>query len=200
MIRTVRSREVYRNPWMTVREDDIQRPDGSPGLYGVVDKPDYALAIPREDGRVHLVEQYRYPVGGRYWEFPQGSWPEGHHGEAPLHLARAELREETGLSAEHMTYLGRLHVAYGYASQGCHVFLAEGLTQGAPQREASEADMRQRWANPAEWRTLVRSGRITDAATLAAHALLALHDEPYEGTCAESYDEHDGQPHAEAGR
>ncbi|WP_327687338.1 NUDIX hydrolase [Streptomyces sp. NBC_00467] len=194
---------------MTVREDDIQRPDGSPGLYGVVDKPDYALVIPREDDGVHLVEQYRYPVGGRYWEFPQGSWPEGHHGEAPLDLARAELREETGLSAEHMTYLGRLHVAYGYASQGCHVFLAEGLTRGALQREASEADMRQRWADRAEWRALVRAGRITDAATLAAHALLALHDEPHDGTCAESYggpgdelrpDEHDGQPHAEAGR
>ncbi|MER6398862.1 NUDIX hydrolase [Kitasatospora sp. NPDC001603] len=175
MIRTVRSREVYRNPWMTVREDDIERADGSAGRYGVVDKPDYALVVPRQDGRVHLVEQYRYPAGGRYWEFPQGSWPEGHHGEAPLDLARAELREETGLRAARMTYLGRLHVAYGYSSQGCHVFLAEQLTAGEPEREASEADMVQRWADPDEWRALVRSGRITDAATLAAHTLLTLH-------------------------
>ncbi|MFF2409949.1 NUDIX domain-containing protein [Streptomyces sp. NPDC058092] len=162
---------------MTVREDDIQRPDGSPGRYGVVDKPDYALAIPRQDDRVHLVEQYRYPVGGRYWEFPQGSWPEGHQGAAPLDLARAELREETGLRARRMTYLGRLHVAYGYATQGCHVFLAEELTEGVPEREPGEADMRQRWADPAEWRDLIRSGRITDAATLAAHTLLTLHEE-----------------------
>ncbi|WP_369231512.1 NUDIX domain-containing protein [Streptomyces sp. R21] len=177
MIRTVRSREVYRNPWMTVREDEIRRPDGSPGLYGVVDKPDYALVIPLHEGRLHLVEQYRYPVRGRYWEFPQGSWPEGHHGEAPLDLARAELREETGLRADRMTYLGRLHVAYGYASQGCHVFLAEELTQGEPEREATEADMRQRWADAGEWRALVRAGRVTDAATLAAYALLGLHSE-----------------------
>lgn len=177
MIRTVRSREVYRNPWMVVREDDIRHPDGSPGLYGVVDKPDYALVIPRQDGRVHLVEQYRYPVGGRYWEFPQGSWPEGHHGTAPLDLARAELREETGLRAERMTYLGRIHVAYGYASQGCHVFLAEHLRAGVPEREATEADMCQRWADPGEWRGLVQTGRITDAATLAAHSLLTLHEE-----------------------
>jgi 8-oxo-dGTP pyrophosphatase MutT (NUDIX family) len=177
VIRTVRSREVYRNPWMTVREDDIRRPDGSPGLYGVVDKPDYALVIPLHEGRLHLVEQYRYPVRGRYWEFPQGSWPEGHHGEAPLDLARAELREETGLRADRMTYLGRLHVAYGYASQGCHVFLAEELTQGEPEREATEADMRQRWADAGEWRALVRAGRVTDAATLAAYALLGLHSE-----------------------
>lgn len=46
MIRTVSSREVYRNAWMSVREDDIRRPDGSEGVYGVVDKPDYALVIP----------------------------------------------------------------------------------------------------------------------------------------------------------
>ncbi|MEV7186872.1 NUDIX hydrolase [Kitasatospora sp. NPDC093102] len=176
MIRTVRSREVYRNRWMTVREDDVLGPDGDPGLYGVIDKPDYALVIPlQEDGSVHLVEQYRYPVGGRYWEFPQGSWPAGHQGTTPLDLARAELREETGLRAARMTHLGRLHVAYGYSSQGCHVFLAEELTQGAPEREATEADMRQRRAGPEEWRELVRSGRITDAATLAAYALLTLH-------------------------
>ncbi|WP_405014801.1 NUDIX domain-containing protein [Kitasatospora sp. NBC_01539] len=175
MIRTVRSREVYRNPWMSVREDDIEHADGSPGRYGVVDKPDYALVVPRQDGRVHLVEQYRYPVGGRYWEFPQGSWADARHPDAPLELARTELREETGLRAARMTYLGRLHVAYGYASQGCHVFLAEDLTAGTPRREPTEADMRQRWADPAQWRDLVRSGRITDAATLAAHALLGLH-------------------------
>ncbi|MEE1752153.1 NUDIX hydrolase [Streptomyces sp. SP18CS02] len=175
MIRTIRSREVYRNAWMSVREDDIRHPDGSPGRYGVVDKPDYALVIPRQDGRVHLVEQYRYPVGGRYWEFPQGSWPQGHQEESPLELARAELREETGLRAGRMTPLGRLHVAYGYASQGCHVFLAEDLIQGEPQREATEADMRQRWAGPDEWRHLVLAGHITDAATLAAHTLLTLH-------------------------
>ncbi|NUS10346.1 MAG: NUDIX hydrolase [Streptomyces sp.] len=161
---------------MTVREDEVQRPDGSPGLYGVVDKPDFALVIPRDaDGGFHLVEQYRYPVAGRYWEFPQGSWPAGHEGEAPLDLARAELREETGLRADRMTYLGRMHVAYGYASQGCHVFLAEELTEGAPEREASEADMRQRRVAPDEWRALIRAGRVTDAATLAAYTLLGLH-------------------------
>ncbi|MDX3536032.1 NUDIX hydrolase [Streptomyces sp. MB09-01] len=202
MIRTVRSREVYRNPWMTVREDDIRRPDGSPGVYGVVEKPDYALVIPRQDdGTVHLVEQYRYPVGGRYWEFPQGSWPEGHVGEAPLDLARAELREETGLRATRMTYLGLVHVAYGYASQGCHVYLAEGLIPGETEREATEADMCQRSADPGEWRELVRAGRITDAATLAAHTLLTLHEEARsEGTRGGTGHRETGSRCGEAGR
>ncbi|WP_119580089.1 NUDIX domain-containing protein [Streptomyces europaeiscabiei] len=174
MIRTLRSREVYRNPWMTVREDDILYPDGHQGLYGVVYKPDYALVIPREEGRLQLVEQYRYPVGGRFWEFPQGSWPDHRAGVSPLDLARAELREETGLRAEQMDYLGRIHVAYGYANQGCHVFLAEELTAGEPEREATESDMHQCWVNFDEWQSLVSGGLITDAATLAAYSLLLL--------------------------
>ncbi len=60
---------------MKVHEDAVMFSDGSEGIYGVVDKEDFALIIPMgDDGRFQLVEQYRYPVGGRYWEFPQGSW------------------------------------------------------------------------------------------------------------------------------
>ena len=78
-IRRLGSREVYRNAWLTMREDDIARPDGSTGIYAVVDKPTYALVIPRAAGpdgqRFHLVEQFRYPLGLRRWEFPQGTAP-----------------------------------------------------------------------------------------------------------------------------
>jgi hypothetical protein len=74
-IETTSTRFVYENRWMRVREDMIRRRDGSTGIYGVVEKPDFVVIVPVEDdGRVHLVEQYRYPVKGRYWEFPQGSW------------------------------------------------------------------------------------------------------------------------------
>ena len=58
-VRTKSSREVYRNAWMTVREDEIVRDDGSTGIYGVVDKPDFALIIPQDDTGFWLVEQYR---------------------------------------------------------------------------------------------------------------------------------------------
>jgi 8-oxo-dGTP pyrophosphatase MutT (NUDIX family) len=179
------SRLAYRNPWMTVREDRLRRPDGSDGLYGVVDKPDFVLVVPRERDGFHLVEQYRYPVGGRFWEFPQGSWPESAKtsaadgtadagepsGGAEL-LARAELREETGLVAESLTWLGRIHVAHGYSSQRCHVFLAEGLTRGEPCREVTEADMVQCWADAATLDDMVADGLFVDAASLAALALL----------------------------
>jgi 8-oxo-dGTP pyrophosphatase MutT (NUDIX family) len=94
---------VYTNRWMTVREDKTLRHDGAEGIYGLVEKPDFALVIPYADGGFHLVEQYRYAVKGRYWEFPQGSWEDKPDAD-PLALARGELAEETGLTAGAMTH------------------------------------------------------------------------------------------------
>ena len=85
-IETTSTRLVYENRWMRVREDTIRRRDGSTGIYGVVEKPDFVVIIPVEDdGRVHLVEQYRYPVKGRYCELPQGSW-EQEPGADPMEI------------------------------------------------------------------------------------------------------------------
>ncbi len=110
----VSSRVVYRNRWMTVREDEIRHPDGSPGIYGVVEKPDSALVLPRHRDGFWLVEQFRYPAGRRAWEFPQGTWAGDAIGDQAA-LARHELAEETGLRAASMTHLGHLYEAYGYA-------------------------------------------------------------------------------------
>ncbi len=96
--RQLSSRVVYANPWLSVREDEFERTDGSTGVYGVVDKQDFAIVVAEQDGVFHLVEQFRYPIGRRSWEFPMGGWPPGKDGTA-LALAQAELREETGLTA-----------------------------------------------------------------------------------------------------
>lgn len=71
-IRQVSSRVVYRNPWMTVREDQVER-DGQPGIYGVVEKHDSAVILPIDGDHIYLVEQFRYPIGRRSLELPQGS-------------------------------------------------------------------------------------------------------------------------------
>ncbi|WP_329251678.1 NUDIX domain-containing protein [Streptomyces sp. NBC_01478] len=167
---------VYRNRWMTVREDTTLRPDGTTGLYGVVHKPDFAVVLPYAAGGFHLVEQYRYPVKGRYWEFPQGSW-EDRPDIDPLELARAELAEETGLTAAVTTRIGHLFAAYGYSDQGFHVVLATGLTQGEPDPEPEEAGLRSRWFPTEEVWRLVAEGRFKDAPSLAALALFARHQE-----------------------
>lgn len=172
---TVGTREVYANPWMTVREDAVRRADGSRGIYGVVDKPDYALIIPFDGERLHLVQQFRYPVGARRWEFPQGTAPDRAEVD-PAELAVRELREETGLRAGRMELLGRLDVAPGQLSQRGMVFLATGLTEGAPDREAEEQDMRSAWFPRAQFDSMAASGEICDAQSLAAYALLLLRE------------------------
>ncbi len=167
------SRVVYTNPWMSVREDEVRLPDGRAGTYGVVDKPDFALVIPREGSGFWVVEQFRYAVGRRAVEFPQGSWGAGATG-SKTDLATAELREETGLAAGRLTHLGWVSTAYGFCSQGMDVYLAEELTHGEPEREHSEQDMTHRWVSADELRSLVHSGAVCDAGTLAALTLLAM--------------------------
>lgn len=171
---TLSSRQVYANSWMTVREDAIRRPDGSDGIFGVVDKPTAAVVIPLDGDRLHLVEQYRYPVGERRWEFPMGTAPERAELD-PAELAARELAEETGLVAGRMERLGRLDIAPGMSSQREHVFLATELTAGPPAREVQEQDMRTAWVAVAEFEEMVRDGRVVDAQTLAAYLLLLLH-------------------------
>lgn len=181
---TASSRQVYTNPWMTVREDEVRRADGSDGVYGVVDKPDYALIIPLErnpDGAddrqegLWLVEQYRYPLGMRRWEFPQGTAP-GLAAAEPVGLAERELREETGLRAARMTELGTLDVAAGMSSQRGRAFLATELTHGTHERELEEQDMRAALFDRAEVEGMIAGGEMTDAQSVAAYTLLLLHE------------------------
>lgn len=166
----VESAVVYANRWMTVREDKTVSLDGRKGIFGVVEKPDFALVIPYADGGFHLVEQYRYPVQGRYWEFPQGSW-ESEQDVAPLELARGELREETGLRAGSMEIIGHLFEAYGYSNQGFHVVLATDLIPGEQALEDTEQGLVTRWVAEDELWEMVATGSFKDAPSLAALAL-----------------------------
>ena len=172
-ISTISTRVAYSNRWMTVREDVIQRTDGSRGIYSVVEKPDFVLVIPIYEEHLYLVEQYRFPVGARYLEFPQGSW-ERNPSADPIDVARAELQEETGLRAGRMDYVGHLFIAYGMSNQGFHVFRATQLTQGEPNLENEEQDLLVRRVPVAAFEQLVRSSEIKDAASVSAWALLAM--------------------------
>lgn len=174
-VRQVGTRVVYENPWMVVREDEVERLDGSRGIYGVVDKPDFVLVIPFEDGGFHLVEEYRYPIGKRTWSFPQGTLP-GRRDADPEELARLELAQETGLRAGTLEHLGFLNCSHGTSGQGFNVFVASGLRAGETDREPEEQDMRQKWMSRDEFTALVREGRITDDSTLAAYALLIMNE------------------------
>jgi 8-oxo-dGTP pyrophosphatase MutT (NUDIX family) len=172
-IRQLSSRVVYQNPWMTLREDSIQRADGSKGIYAVTEKPDFALIIPAEHDGFYLVQEYRYAIGRRVWSFPQGTFPDRRDGD-PADLARAELLEETGIHASQLVHLGFLYTSQGSSSQGFNAFLATGLTHGQPRREKEEQDMIHAWYARSGFIDLVTSGEMPDDASLAAYALLTI--------------------------
>jgi 8-oxo-dGTP pyrophosphatase MutT (NUDIX family) len=169
-IRQRATREIYRNPWIRLREDEVEFPDGSTAQFAVVEKQDFVTVIPFSGDGFWLVEQYRYPVGARAWEFPQGGWPAGQTGSS-TDLAVKELAEETGLRAGSLHQLGRLYAAYGYCNQSFDVFVATELMPGDPERERSEQDMVHRWFATEELRAMVLDGRFPDAHSVAALAL-----------------------------
>jgi 8-oxo-dGTP pyrophosphatase MutT (NUDIX family) len=171
-IRTLSSREIYRNPWLRVREDEIERSNGNQGIYSVVDKDDCAVIVPIEGDTVYLVEQFRYTIQQRALEFPQGGWETPD--VDPEELARGELREETGMVAASVTYLGMMWIAYGFARQKQHVYLATGLTHAGTDPDPEEHDLVLKTATISEFEQMLLDGTIQDVCTLAAWGLYKL--------------------------
>ncbi len=175
-IRQLSSRVVYRNPWMTVREDQVERDNGQPGIYGVIEKHDSAVILPIDGDHIYLVEQFRYPIGRRSLELPQGSLEAA--GLEPEAIAREELRQETGIVAAKLELLGAFNIAVGYSNQRDYAFLATGLTLGPRTPDREEHDLLLHRVSLAEFAEKIRSNVIDDAQTLAGWALYrARYDE-----------------------
>ncbi len=137
------------------------RPDGQPGIYGVVHFRHVAVGVVplTDDGQAILVGQYRYPLAEYSWEIPEGG---GEIGVDPLESAQRELREESGLVAARWTYLGEAHLSNSATDEvGC-VFLAEELTEGAPEPEGTE-ELRARRVPFARAVEMALTGEISDA-------------------------------------
>jgi 8-oxo-dGTP pyrophosphatase MutT (NUDIX family) len=164
---------VYENRWMRLREDRFERADGAEGVYAVVEKSPAAVVIPLDGDELVLVNQYRHPVGERFWELPQGAW-DGEDAPEPERLARGELAEETGLRAGSMDLLGRLYFAYGITGQAFDVWLATELVQGEQALEPEEEGLLVGRFPVGEVEAMVLDGTIADSATVAALGLLRL--------------------------
>lgn len=131
------SRVVYENPWITVREDRVVRPDGQEGIYGVVmTRVATGVVALTPENEVYLVGQYRYTTDEYSWEIVEGG---AEPGEEALAAAQRELLEETGLSAAHWEPLGgELHLTNCHSDERGHLFLATGLSQGQASPEGTE--------------------------------------------------------------
>lgn len=159
---TVRAqRRVYENPWIEVTEYDVLQPDGSPGLYGVMQPKFIAVGVVAlfENGDTLLVGQHRFALDAWSWECPEGG---GSPSDDPLDTARRELAEETGYGAQDFRELCSFDVSNSVTSERAVGFLATGLSAGAPDREASEADMQMRRLPFHRAYAMAMSGEIRD--------------------------------------
>ncbi len=180
-IKTTSSRVVFESRWTTLREDQIERPGGLVGSYAVVEKRRAALVVPWDGELLHMVRQWRYPTASWSIEFPQGTingapgdTTQPEHDEDPETVARTELREELGFRAGKLHRLGAVAFAPGISNQFCDIWLATDLEDGDPDLEPEEVGLITPWpVTPEEFDELLRSGDITDAATLAAWALVS---------------------------
>jgi 8-oxo-dGTP pyrophosphatase MutT (NUDIX family) len=169
--RTLGSRRVYENPWISVREDSVIRPDGEPGIYGVVHYKNTAVGVlPVENDHVYLVGQYRYPLERYSWEIPEGGCPGD---EEPLRAAQRELREETGLEAGNWRWLGEAYLSNSVADEYAVWFLATDLVPGEQQPEETEV-IGVRRVPLCEAVVMAMDGRITDALSALALTTYAL--------------------------
>lgn len=163
---TLGSRSIYENPWIAVREDQVLRPDGQPGIYGVVHFKHRAIGVlpVDEQGRIWLVGQYRYPLGRYSWEIPEGG---GREDESNEETALRELREETGLIAGTLEPLLVSHLSNCVCDEVAYLFRATNLVQGPSEPEGTERLHVRRVEWDEAWRML-KEGAITDSLSVMA--------------------------------
>lgn len=159
------TREAYRNPWIAVVEHRVVRPDGSRGIYGVIDAGNNAgTVVIDHDDNIVLLEEFVFPLGRTTLQIPSGQYRVG---ETPLAAAQRELLEETGITAKAWSELGTFALSGGISTQESHLFLAQDLSYGESHLEVTEEIVVRRIPLQQAYEMCLTS-EITDSVSLVA--------------------------------
>jgi 8-oxo-dGTP pyrophosphatase MutT (NUDIX family) len=159
------TKEIYDNPWISLTEFDVIKPSGGRGIYGKVHFKNRALGIVAMDNdqNIYLVGQFRFTLDGYSWEIPEGGGPLS---EDPLDAAKRELKEETGIEADHWEKILDLHLSNSVTDEYGQVYLATGLHYKEAEPEDTEQLVVKKVSIDEAYRMVVK-GEITDSIAVA---------------------------------
>lgn len=156
---------VFKNPWWTYKRDEYRLPSGKQGEYNYVHTNGSSMVIPvTREGKIVMVNQYRYLANRESLEFPCGSVKDGSsYDETAWH----ELTEETGYGSNRFFMVGEFNPYNGVTDEMCHIYIARELySVGAQPDETEEFEVVELRAEDIEER--IRSGSIWDGMSIAA--------------------------------
>lgn len=163
------SKIVHKNPWWDYYLDSFQIPNGVKGEYHYVHTEGSSLIVPvMDNGKIILINQYRYLRDRESIEFPCGGVKPEHTYEE---MARLELEEETGYVAQSWMLAGEFNPFNGATDEMCKVFIARGLSYVKARPEATE-EFEILHVAPEELETMISDEKIWDGMTLAAWLLV----------------------------
>lgn len=153
---------IYENPWIKVREDSVKRPDGTDGIFGVVDyAPGAHIMAIDTDGKVIVIREYMYAIERYDLLFPAGGVDKG---ENPLHAAKRELLEEIGYESNAWIYLGVVNPLTMIVKSPFYLFLALNCKKV----KEGEATIEVQKYTLDEVEELIKNNEITLSGTIAA--------------------------------
>ena len=169
--KVLKSKEVYKNRYMSVTDEKLMTDHGDEVAYGVVHKEPFVVVIPWDGTKVLLVGQYRYPVDYFSWELPMG-----HTENMSLHeSALAELEQEAGLIGQDLTEIGTFYPAPGHLTQIGHIYVVTKWELGKQELEPAEKGMQTKWVTLEELRTMISEGAIKDSPSITSFKFFELY-------------------------
>lgn len=159
---------IYTSEWINLHRDDVRLPDGSV-IQGhhVLDFPRLVVVVVliSEDGRILMIEHYRFITDTTGWEVPAGGTD--FSTEEVALAAMRELREETGYEAEQLNLIGSFYPSNGISNQTAFVYAGRGLRKVGEVEDTNEVQ-RMAWFSLAEVRQLIATNQVQDGISLTA--------------------------------